>query len=282
MNKNLYLSHYLSKLSNNFEGHKHFAFLNASESLKNTLIVIDENSTDKQLRKIKYVGPMISKLLVDILNNSVEDAYKLDEQLMIDNYHFYDIAKEVAERFGLLYLSELKQMIRTDKSLLSLLTDDHLKVLELHRTNDWFDEIKLLINPNVYIAGSTRRGSLVIHDFDLVSNYTYQELKDHLSKFDNIEIINKGKQRVRIQITKKSGDSIEGDVRLVPTESLYSGLLYFTGPKEFNIRMRGIAKAKGMLLNEYGIDFEGKLITFDSEEQIFEFLGMKYLYPNSR
>jgi DNA polymerase/3'-5' exonuclease PolX len=43
------------------------------------------------------------------------------------------------------------------------------------------------------------------------------------------------------------------DIILLPYESYYSGLLYFTGSKEFNIKIRSKAKILGYKLNEYGL-----------------------------
>ena len=59
-------------------------------------------------------------------------------------------------------------------------------------------------------------------------------------------------------------------------------LLYFTGSKEHNVRLRGIAKKKGWKLNEYGL-FEGeKLIPCRDEAEIFRALGLSYIPPELR
>lgn len=72
------------------------------------------------------------------------------------------------------------------------------------------------------------------------------------------------------------------DIRIIPYESLYTSLLYFTGSKELNIIMRKEAIKRGMLLNEYGLYKDNQMINITSEEDIFHKLGMKYLPPTER
>jgi DNA polymerase/3'-5' exonuclease PolX len=73
------------------------------------------------------------------------------------------------------------------------------------------------------------------------------------------------------------------DIRFFPEESYYFGLLYFTGPGDFNRRMRQHAINLGYTLNEYGLyDEKGKMIRANSEEEIFSKLGMIYLPPELR
>lgn len=47
--------------------------------------------------------------------------------------------------------------------------------------------------------------------------------------------------------------------------------------------MRLLAMSQGMKLNEYGLyDQKGKFIPVNSEEEIFEKIGMNYVYPQDR
>lgn len=77
------------------------------------------------------------------------------------------------------------------------------------------------------------------------------------------------------------------DIRLVPYKSLYYSMLYFTGPRDLNITMRKQAIKRHMVLNEYGLYKEDDvgaltLIKVNSEEEIFDKLGMDYLTPVER
>ena len=72
------------------------------------------------------------------------------------------------------------------------------------------------------------------------------------------------------------------DIRFVPAESFYYGLLYFTGSKNFNRKLRQIALQKSLKLNEYGLFKNNKSIKADSEEEIFKLLDIPYVNPSDR
>jgi DNA polymerase (family 10) len=99
--------------------------------------------------------------------------------------------------------------------------------------------------------------------------------------------------------TKKDGSLKRVTLDGVPVE-LYVGkpnawgaqMLFCTGSPLFNIYQRGIATKQHKLLNQYGLYWEatdhkgrkvpGELIARETEEEIFEALGMKYLAPTKR
>lgn len=284
-----FIAHYLRRVAKKFPRphHKNYALHNAADAIENAIMRIDENTSIEMLKKIKFVGPFVSELVYGLIHNQVPDEYRIDESnLLIDNPVFFKLARELAEEFGVMTLSDLKRYCRVNETVLNKIDDNYLSYLELNRVSFWIDSInKIIIDDKIFIAGSLRRGKLAIGDFDMVSTMTYAEVVSHLSSIssDNlkIELINKGHKRVRIQLTHQ-GKVLEGDIRIVPESGLATAMLYFTGSKELNVRMRGIAKSKGMVLNEYGIKREGKLITFNSEVEVFEYLGLKYIDPKNR
>jgi DNA polymerase/3'-5' exonuclease PolX len=72
------------------------------------------------------------------------------------------------------------------------------------------------------------------------------------------------------------------DIRLIPYESIYPALVYFTGSYELNRIMRKQAKELGYKLNEYGLYKNDKFIYITSERELFKKLRMKYLKPMER
>ncbi|XP_020628500.1 DNA polymerase beta-like [Orbicella faveolata] len=78
------------------------------------------------------------------------------------------------------------------------------------------------------------------------------------------------------------------DIRLIPHDQFFCGILYFTGSDEFNRRMRQNALEKGFTINEYSIrpmgstGVPGELIPVSSEREIFEIIGMDYKEPSER
>jgi DNA polymerase (family 10) len=84
----------------------------------------------------------------------------------------------------------------------------------------------------------------------------------------------------KTSVRMRSG--IEADLRVVSGEEFPYALVYFTGSKEHNVRLRGIAKKKGWKLNEYGV-FDGEnLVKCRSEEEIYRALDLLFIPPELR
>jgi DNA polymerase (family 10) len=71
------------------------------------------------------------------------------------------------------------------------------------------------------------------------------------------------------------------DVRVVAPHQLGAALLYFTGSKSHNIKLRQRALDRGLTLNEYALaELEGgKVIASETEEQIYAALGLPWIPP---
>ena len=75
---------------------------------------------------------------------------------------------------------------------------------------------------------------------------------------------------------------INADLRVVSEASFPYALMYFTGNKEHNVRLRGIAKKRGLKLNEYGLFDGDRPIVLPTEAAIYEFLGLAFVPPELR
>lgn len=132
----------------------------------------------------------------------------------------------------------------------------------------------------VEIAGSLRRMKETIGDMDiLVITQHPQKVMDFFTSQDSVEeIIVKGplKSTVRLE------DGFEADLRVFPREEFGSALLYFTGSKEMNIKLRQIALGKKLKLNEYGVFKGEERIASRTEEDMFQALGLPYIPPELR
>jgi DNA polymerase (family 10) len=71
------------------------------------------------------------------------------------------------------------------------------------------------------------------------------------------------------------------DVRVVAPHQLGAARLYFTGSKGHNIKLRQRALARGLTLNEYALsEIEGgKAVASETEEQIYQALGLPWIPP---
>ncbi|XP_023616574.1 DNA polymerase beta isoform X4 [Myotis myotis] len=78
------------------------------------------------------------------------------------------------------------------------------------------------------------------------------------------------------------------DIRLIPKDQYYCGVLYFTGSDIFNKNMRTHALEKGFTINEYTIrplgvtGVAGEPLPVDSEKDIFDYIQWKYREPKDR
>ena len=74
------------------------------------------------------------------------------------------------------------------------------------------------------------------------------------------------------------------DVRVVAPHQIGAAILYFTGSKAHNVRLRQLAMAQDRLLNEYGLFPQGgdDPVASETEEEIYAALGMAWLPPEIR
>ncbi|MEQ1828717.1 MAG: DNA polymerase/3'-5' exonuclease PolX [Pirellula sp.] len=132
-------------------------------------------------------------------------------------------------------------------------------------------------------AGSYRRGKETIGDLDvLVISDQVSSVMDHFASFELIgEIIQRGDTKMSVRVT----DAFQVDMRVVPEASWGAALQYFTGSKEHNVRLRGMAKAKGMKINEYGVfdaNDETKQLAGEDETEIYAMVGLPWVPPELR
>jgi DNA polymerase (family 10) len=76
------------------------------------------------------------------------------------------------------------------------------------------------------------------------------------------------------------------DLRVVPAESFGAALQYFTGSKAHNIKLRGLAKDRGLKINEYGVfrvkgDKETR-VAGETEEEVYAALDLPWFPPEIR
>jgi DNA polymerase (family X) len=132
----------------------------------------------------------------------------------------------------------------------------------------------------VEVCGSIRRRKETVKDIDiLVAGENHEGLSAYFIAMPEIdEVLLAGDTKTSCRL--KSG--IEVDLRVVSPEAYPYALIYFTGSKEHNVRLRGISKKRGWKLNEYGFFEEDSFIGFKTEEEIYNALGLSYIPPELR
>ena len=135
---------------------------------------------------------------------------------------------------------------------------------------------------NISIAGSLRRMKETIGDLDIIASSSHsEEVMDYFIKYSDIKrILQKGKTKTSVLLNS----DIQVDFRVVNDESYGSALQYFTGSKEHNVKLRGIAIKNGYKLNEYGLfdKKNGEYLVGKNEDDIYKRLKMKYIQPELR
>jgi DNA polymerase (family 10) len=130
-------------------------------------------------------------------------------------------------------------------------------------------------------VGSVRRGCDTCGDIDILAVGGEPVLMDTLLQHPRVErVLGHGdtKSSVRLQ------GGFQADLRLVPRESRGAAMQYFTGSKAHNIVIRDRAIQKGLKLNEYGLFRveDDSRVAGDSEEGIYEALGLEWIAPELR
>jgi len=131
-------------------------------------------------------------------------------------------------------------------------------------------------------AGSLRRMAETIGDIDLlVASASPGPVMD---RFVSLPVVDRvlAHGETKSSVTTKGG--LQVDVRVIALESWGAALIYFTGSKAHNIRLREMAIRKGLRLNEYGLfrAKTGKLIVAKTEEEVYQHLGLPYIPPTLR
>jgi DNA polymerase (family 10) len=128
-------------------------------------------------------------------------------------------------------------------------------------------------------CGSLRRFCETIGDVDIVVAAERAEpVMEHLVSMKVVErVLVRGDAKTSV-VTHRG---TQVDLRVVAAHQVGAALLYFTGSKGHNIKLRQRALARGWLLNEYALSEteSGKVIASETEEQIYAALGLRWIAP---
>lgn len=135
---------------------------------------------------------------------------------------------------------------------------------------------------NAEVAGSTRRMKESIGDIDLVAaaDEPAQVIEVFVHHPQVSSILAQGDTKASIVTIM----GLQVDLIVVLPDQFWSALHHFTGSKEHNVRLRELARHKGLKINEYGIfriaDNEGLPVA--GEADIYRHLGLPYMPPEIR
>ncbi|PIZ70736.1 hypothetical protein COY07_06180 [Candidatus Peregrinibacteria bacterium CG_4_10_14_0_2_um_filter_43_11] len=225
----------------------------------------------RELLQIPHLGPdRVRKLFLNLHIRSKQDLVKAAKNGKIAMLSGFGekLTDQILEALKTGQQKKKRHQRAEVEPVIQQLTDELLKIKGVEQ---------------VIAAGSYRRGADDVGDVDLLivgSQNSASEAEKQIQKlFKKITFLANGSTKIAFVIFPQN---LQIDIRFVPQESAGSALLYFTGSKEFNVKMRKVAIGKSFLLNEYGLFKDGEYIAGKTEKEVFKSLGMKYVEPNER
>lgn len=295
----------LQKCKNNGDTFKIRAYDKVIKQIK----VLDKITNYDDLKEIEGIGSGIEKKIKEILaTGTLEIAEKIKEEPSFNIYNslmkIHGIgsvkAKNLISKYKIDTIDKLRELSEKDSKILNRQQKIGLKYYEelqerIPREEMVKHEKKIVkiskeYNLNAIVVGSYRRGLKDSGDIDILltgeDDTKFKEFVEKLIEIKYItDILALGDKKC-MAVCKIDEKARRLDLLLTPKEEYATSILYFTGSDKFNIGMRKIALDKGYSLSEHGIkvisDKKEEIPVFNSEEEIFDFLGMKYVKPNKR
>ena len=137
----------------------------------------------------------------------------------------------------------------------------------------------------IEIAGSVRRGKETIGDIDILA--TSDKPEEVMAYFCTLPQVESVTARGRTKSTVFLRAGMDADLRIVEEGAFGAALLYFTGSKDHNIRIRRLGIVKKRTLSEYGLfagtpKKKGEKIAAKTEEEVYKAIGLPYIEPELR
>jgi DNA polymerase (family 10) len=135
---------------------------------------------------------------------------------------------------------------------------------------------------SISLAGSIRRGKTTVGDIDVLvtSEHPRRVMEAFAGLPDVAEVLERGATKASI----RHREGIQVDLRVVEPEAFGAALVYFTGSKQHNIRIREMALKRGLKISEYGVfrEASGRRVAAATEEEVYATVGLPWIPPELR
>jgi DNA polymerase (family 10) len=250
-------------------------------------------STLVQIMRLPGVGPKSARKLWDELGvETVDELKSAAEEGRVSELKGFGEKKQALILSGIEQFHRHSARYRLDEA-------DRFVAPLLEYLSD-LDEAK-----KVEVAGSYRRRRETVGDIDiLVLSSEPEPVMERFVSYPSVEnVLAAGGTRGSVVL--RSG--LQVDLRIVPAESYGAALVYFTGSKEHNIRLRQRALDRGFTVSEYGVfelletpepdttsaeaeaDTEdadrrraGRQVAGRTEKEVYEAVELPYILPELR
>lgn len=288
---------------------KYLAYRRAAENIRNLSEDVLEISQSGNLTEVPGIGSAIAKKIEELLSTGkLQFLEKLELEVppsLLDLLKIPDVGpKKVSiiwQQAGITNLSDLEAAARQGKlqglpgigakseqrilkGIESLSHQSQRILLGVARptANQWKNWLNSLPGVRkVEIAGSLRRWKETIGDLDFVAVCDEPEkmMQAFIEHPDVGRVLSRGENKSSIEL--KNGLRIQ--LWIQPLENYGSLLQFVTGSQAHNVRLRELAKLKGLSLSEKGyLDENQKLINCPDEEMVYRRLGLEWIPPEMR
>ncbi len=297
------------------------AFQNAAEAIRTLGRDINTLQQDGELQSISGVGKGIAASIDELLTTgTVVEFEQLYDQVpagVVDIVHIPDVGPKTARRLWQeLDITSVEQLktaaedgrirelkgfgAKSEQKILKgiALTEQRgedrtplgeARPLAVSLVEGLQESVGEFIQ-KIEIAGSMRRWKETIGDLDIL--VVSDEAERVMAAFKQlppvVDVIGSGNTKCSVILTT----GLQADLRVVGAKNWGAALQYFTGSKEHNVPVRQIALDQGWSLNEYGLTATGGLEGkssgesepkfFETEEELYEFLGLEWVPPEMR
>ncbi len=283
------------------------AYRNAARVIQDLTEDISVLVRENRLRDLPGIGEGIAKKIVQLVNTGKMDKLEEAKQGMpsgiFDMLAIPGVGPRTVtlahERLGIRTLKQLAAAARNGK-LASLpdmgakKAENLLKGIELmHRAAErmplgevlsFVEEIVEALKSRdvkeAVPAGSLRRMRETIGDIDILTSG--RNGRKIIQKFTSLPAVRRVLAAGDTKGSVVMENGVQVDLRVVPPESFGAALQYFTGAKAHNLRLRFIAKERGLKLSEYGVFKGNKRIAGRTEQEVYEALDLPLIPPPLR
>ncbi len=284
------------------------AYRRAAETIESLPEPIEQVANKNELRNLPGVGENIERKIEEILRTGkLETLEKMKSRIPVDVISLNRVEgigpktiKLLYKKLGVKNLDDLESAVRSGKlrgvkglgikseqTLLDRVENARRTVnrILLAQAVELSERISTYLReiPHVKrfeIAGSSRRKRETIGDLDvLIETRDPVTAIDFFTKQDEVkEVLAAGETKASVRLQ----NNFQVDARVIPEKSFGAALLYFTGSKAHNVELRTLAIKKGLRLNEYGLYRDKQAVAGETEEEIYDALGMVYIEPELR
>jgi DNA polymerase/3'-5' exonuclease PolX len=283
-----------------------FSALAYAKAIKSLKDMPEPLTSIDQVKGLKGIGAKITAKIEEILTTGeLAAATRTRGELNLDIYEallkVHGVgpvkAKELVKG-GIKSISELREnqhlLNDVQKMGLKYYEDGNERIPRAEMEHHEYTLKRLLPNTcEGVIVGSYRRKAETSGDIDMLIRYKGVHHKDTFISFVNTlkatgyltDILALGEKKCMAYVALPGKKARRLDLLVTPTSQFAYSILYFTGSDTFNVAFRSHCLSRGYTLNEHTMKPTGAAPPpppMKTEEDIFRFMGVKYVAPELR